>query len=73
MKIMAYRLIVGKLIYLSHTKPDVAYAVSVVSQFVHDPGIVQPAQRIVQYLPAWLLLMNIMHVLFRTFIVRGPK
>ena len=27
----------GKLIYLSHTRPDIAYAVCVVSQFVHDP------------------------------------
>ncbi|RDY04056.1 putative mitochondrial protein, partial [Mucuna pruriens] len=29
--------LVGKLIYLSHTRPDIAYAVSVVSQFMHDP------------------------------------
>ena len=28
----------GKLIYLSHTCPDVAYAVSVVSQFMHNPS-----------------------------------
>ena len=27
----------GKLIYLAHTRPDIAYAVSVVSQFMHDP------------------------------------
>ncbi|RDX78799.1 Copia protein, partial [Mucuna pruriens] len=27
----------GKLIYLSHTMPDIAYAISVVSQFMHDP------------------------------------
>jgi len=26
-----------KLMYLSHTRPDIAYAVSVVSQFMHDP------------------------------------
>ena len=32
-----YQRLVGKLIYLSHTRPDIAYAVSVVSQFMHDP------------------------------------
>ena len=29
--------LVGRLIYLSHTWPYIAYAVSVVSQFMHDP------------------------------------
>lgn len=33
----AYQKLVGKLIYLSHTRPDIAYAVSMVSQFMHDP------------------------------------
>ncbi|CAL8163118.1 unnamed protein product [Prunus armeniaca] len=33
-----YQRIVGKLIYLSHTRPDIAYAVSVVSQFMHSPS-----------------------------------
>ena len=28
----------GKLIYLSHTRPDVVYAVSLVSQFMHNPS-----------------------------------
>nr|KYP33097.1 hypothetical protein KK1_046091 [Cajanus cajan] len=32
-----YQRLVGKLIYLSHTMPDIAYAVNVVSQFMHDP------------------------------------
>ncbi|KAK3006048.1 hypothetical protein RJ639_017338 [Escallonia herrerae] len=31
-----YQRLVGKLIYLSHTKPDIAYAVSVVSQFMQN-------------------------------------
>ena len=31
-----YQRLVGKLIYLSHTHPDIAYAVSVVSQFMHN-------------------------------------
>ena len=30
-----YQRLMGKLIYLSHTRPDIAYAVSVVSQFMH--------------------------------------
>jgi hypothetical protein len=30
-----YQRLVGKLIYLSHTRPDIAYAISVVSQFMH--------------------------------------
>ncbi|CAL9017645.1 unnamed protein product [Prunus brigantina] len=33
-----YQRLVGKLIYLSHTRPDIAYAVSVVSQFMHSPS-----------------------------------
>jgi hypothetical protein len=33
-----YQRLVGKLIYLSHTHPDIAYAVSVVSQFMHNPS-----------------------------------
>jgi hypothetical protein len=33
-----YQRLVGKLIYLSHTRPDIAYAVSMVSQFMHCPS-----------------------------------
>jgi hypothetical protein len=33
-----YQRLVGKLIYLSHTRPDISYAVSVVSQFMHCPS-----------------------------------
>jgi hypothetical protein len=32
-----YQRLVRRLIYLSHTRPDIAFAVSVVSQFMHDP------------------------------------
>ena len=33
-----YQRLVGRLIYLSHTRLDIAYAVSVVSQFMHAPS-----------------------------------
>ncbi|KAI5349903.1 hypothetical protein L3X38_002794 [Prunus dulcis] len=34
-----YQQLARKLIYLSHTCPDIAYAVSVVSQFMHSPSV----------------------------------
>ena len=33
-----YQRLVGKLIYLTHTRPDISYAVSAVSQFMHNPS-----------------------------------
>lgn len=33
-----YQRLVGRLIYLEHTRPDIVFAVSVVSQFMHSPG-----------------------------------
>ena len=32
-----YQRVVGKLNYLAHTQPDIAYSVSMTSQFIHDP------------------------------------
>ena len=32
-----YKKIIGKLIYLSHTRPNIAYAVGIVSRFMHMP------------------------------------
>ena len=32
-----YQRLVRKLIYLSHTRPNITYAVNVMSQFMHDP------------------------------------
>ena len=32
-----YQRLVGRLMYLAHTRPDLAYALSVVSQYMHNP------------------------------------
>ena len=47
-----YQRLVGRLIYLSHTCPDIAYAVSVVSQFMHSPSEahMDAVTRILRYL-----------------------
>ncbi|XP_037492732.1 uncharacterized mitochondrial protein AtMg00810-like [Jatropha curcas] len=47
-----YQRLVGKLIYLSHTRPDIAYAVGVVSQFMQSPQKehMEAVIRIVRYL-----------------------
>lgn len=29
--------LVGKLIYLAHTRPDIAFSISLVNQFMHSP------------------------------------
>ncbi|XP_057478145.1 retrovirus-related Pol polyprotein from transposon TNT 1-94 isoform X6 [Actinidia eriantha] len=47
-----YQRLVGRLIYLAHTRPDVSYAVDVVSQFMHDPRTshMDAVYRILSYL-----------------------
>jgi hypothetical protein len=47
-----YQRLVGQLIYLSHTRPNIAYAVSVVSQFMHSPreSHMEAVYRILRYL-----------------------
>ncbi|CAL8996424.1 unnamed protein product, partial [Prunus brigantina] len=47
-----YQRLVGRLIYLAHTRPDIAYAVSVVSQFMHSPSVSHrnAVDRILRYL-----------------------
>uniref|UniRef100_A0A8R7PAF0 Reverse transcriptase Ty1/copia-type domain-containing protein n=1 Tax=Triticum urartu TaxID=4572 RepID=A0A8R7PAF0_TRIUA len=47
-----YQRLVGRLIYLPHTRPDIAFSVSVVSQFMHDPRTrhMDAVIRIIRYL-----------------------
>ena len=47
-----YQRLVERLIYLSHTRPDLAYAVSVVSQYMHNPSEdhMNAVMRILRYL-----------------------
>ncbi|GAV68737.1 hypothetical protein CFOL_v3_12240 [Cephalotus follicularis] len=47
-----YHRLVGKLIYLAHTRPDIAYLVSMINHFMHDPreSYLQVAYRVLQYL-----------------------
>ncbi|XP_042011972.1 uncharacterized protein LOC121760358 [Salvia splendens] len=47
-----YQRLVGKLIYLSHTRPDIAYAVGVANQFMHKPQTdhMEATLRICRYL-----------------------
>ncbi|XP_062112548.1 uncharacterized mitochondrial protein AtMg00810-like [Humulus lupulus] len=47
-----YQQLVGKFIYLSHTIPDIAFAVSLVSQYMHNPcqGHLNALYRIMRYL-----------------------
>ena len=47
-----YHRLVGRLIYLSHSRPNIAFVVSLVNQFMHQPkeANLKVALRIVQYL-----------------------
>nr|XP_016459742.1 PREDICTED: uncharacterized mitochondrial protein AtMg00810-like [Nicotiana tabacum] len=47
-----YRRVIGKLHYLSFTRPDIAFAVSKLSQFMHQPGVShwKTVKRLLRYL-----------------------
>ncbi|KAK1418428.1 hypothetical protein QVD17_27572 [Tagetes erecta] len=50
--VSGYQQLLGKLIYLSHTRPDISYAVQYLSQFMHKPthAHLQLAMRVLRYL-----------------------
>ena len=47
-----YQRMVGKLIYISHTRPDIAYAMGIMSKFMHVPQMqhMDVVIRILRYL-----------------------
>ncbi|XP_016647120.1 PREDICTED: uncharacterized mitochondrial protein AtMg00810-like [Prunus mume] len=47
-----YQRLIGRLIYMAHTRPDIAYVMSVVSQFMHSPSVSHrnTVDRILRYL-----------------------
>lgn len=52
----SYQGLVGKLIYLAHTRRDIAFAMSVASQFMHNPKEIhlKAVQRTLKYLKSTL-------------------
>ena len=48
----SYQKLIGRLLYLSHTQPDISYSVHVLSQFMHSPrqSHFQAAHRVLSYL-----------------------
>ena len=48
----SYQKLIGKLLYLSHTRPDICYTVNVLSQFMHSPRVshFQAANRVLRYI-----------------------
>ncbi|GAV84981.1 hypothetical protein CFOL_v3_28421, partial [Cephalotus follicularis] len=52
----SYQRLVGRLIYLSHSRPDITFAISMVSQYMHDPHstYLEAVYRILRYLKSAL-------------------
>ncbi|KAJ0912392.1 putative RNA-directed DNA polymerase [Helianthus annuus] len=50
--VTGYQRLIGKLIYLTHTRPDIAYSVHVLSQYMHKPTKAHMllAMRVLRYL-----------------------
>ena len=51
-EISSYQKLIGKLMYLSHTRPDICYTINILSQFMHSPrnSHFQEANRVLKYL-----------------------
>ena len=68
-----YQRLLGRLIYLSHTLPDIAYAMSLVSQFMHSLRTIHldVVFRIMRYLKSnpgkGLLFSNNGHLAIKAF------
>uniref|UniRef100_A0A3Q7IX00 Reverse transcriptase Ty1/copia-type domain-containing protein n=1 Tax=Solanum lycopersicum TaxID=4081 RepID=A0A3Q7IX00_SOLLC len=47
-----YQRLIGRLLYLTHTRPDISFAVQTLSQFMHSPKLshMVSATRVVRYL-----------------------
>ncbi|XP_068340258.1 uncharacterized mitochondrial protein AtMg00810-like [Pyrus communis] len=58
-----YQRLVGKLIYLTITRPDIAYVVSLVSRFMHAPSIdhMKIVHRVLRYLKGFIGRGILMH------------
>uniref|UniRef100_A0A3Q7GUU5 Uncharacterized protein n=1 Tax=Solanum lycopersicum TaxID=4081 RepID=A0A3Q7GUU5_SOLLC len=50
--ISSYQRLIGRLLYLTHTRPDISFAVQTLSQFIHSPKLshMDAATRVVRYL-----------------------
>ena len=48
----SYQRLIGKLLYLSHTRPNISYSVNVLTQFMHNPrrSHYQATLRVLRYL-----------------------
>lgn len=71
-----YQRLVGRLMYLTITRPDIAFAVQNLSQFIHAPKLshMEAALRVVKYIKqaSGLLLMVQNH--FKDFVItQGTK